>query len=196
MATFNYIWIANRIALINICTCKSLSSRGSSYVIFFRRLMSLGFLAGVAGLAPGWSLIVQGQQGLTRMGTCHHNLLRSVLIRQEILKKDWHLISTRWHDTDCFLWDGCRRLESAGADLCPRSVIIRKPVSERVWKTAIRTRFWNAPLRGWFLLPNQGFTDAPAGRASPGRCHCFLIPQKLCVKIWDFYYVNKAPEGQ
>lgn len=50
--------------------------------------MSLGFLAGGAGLAPGWSLIVQGQRGHTRMGTCNHNLLRSLLIRQEILKKD------------------------------------------------------------------------------------------------------------
>lgn len=124
---------------------------------FFRRLMSLGFPAGVAGLAPGWSLIVQGQQGLTRMGTCNHNLLRSVLIRQEILKKDWHLISTRWHDTDCFLWDGCRRLESAEADLCPRSVTIRKPCQRASFENSHQDTFLKCSTARLISVPKPRF---------------------------------------
>lgn len=160
---------------------------------FFRRLTSLGFLAGVAGLAPGWSLIVQGQQGLPMMGTCSHHLSRSLLIRHEILEKDWHLISKRWQDTDGFLWDRCRRLEYGEANLCPQSVLISKPVSEWVFQIAIRTRFRNAPLPGCCLSPDQVVVNALAWWASPGLGHRFPIPQKVYVKILDFHYVNKAP---
>lgn len=122
------------------------------------------------------------------MGICNCNLFGPLLIRQEILRRGWHLISQVVTGQKLFC-AVCCHLEYAEVNLCPR-FIIRKHFCELVFNSHQDTFLKCSTAE--LISAHKTSTNAVTWCASRDLFHCFIITQIFYVKIPDFYYVNEV----